>query len=210
MKKLLYFGRDENDVIKIDAGGTAERTTSCDIVLRPLYLRCTIGGWPVVWDGPVAQAIMVTSLRLGRDEQLTRPVPLGVLVGPGPLALDTILPGWLVSIKLESNANKDPLELVLWLEGNEIDLVKQRAHAFVGDAIIGEDFTCGTRSPAEQIAHLEHELQKAHAQRDVAIEALKRLAGPDGEPIAWRKEIAKEALRQIHALRRPGAAKKGH
>lgn len=195
--KKLYFGRDESDVIKIDAGDKIERTTTCDIVLRPLYLRCTIGGWPIAWDGPVAQAIMVTSLRLGRDEQLMRPVPLGVLVGPGPLALETILPGWLVSIKIESTAKHDPFEFALWLEGDEVDLVQER------NAIVGE-----MRSPQDQVVHLEHQLQKSHAQRDVAIDALKRIAGPDGAAPAWSQEIAKEALKKIHALRRPAAAKK--
>lgn len=195
--KKLYFGRDEHDSIAIEAGGTAERTVACDVTMRPLYLRCSVGAWPVASIGFTAQNVTVLSLRLGRDEELMQPVPLGALLDM-PLQLQTICPGWLVSIKLESSAKKNRLECTLWLEGEEIDLVKERM------AIVGE-----MRSPQDQVLHLEHQLQKAHTQRDVAIEALKRIAGPDGASSArWSQEIAKEALKDIHALRRPIAAKR--
>lgn len=198
--KKIYFGRDENDVIKIDAGGTVERTAACDVTMRPLFLRCSVGAWPVASIGFTAQSLTVLSFRIGRDEQLMEPVPLAVLLDSAgvPLTLDTILPGALVYIKIESSAKKDRLECTLWLEGEEIDLVKERM------AIVGE-----MRSPQDQVLHLEHQLQKAHTQRDVAIEALKRIAGPDGASSArWSQEIAKEALKDIHALRRPIAAKR--
>jgi hypothetical protein len=208
----LYFGRDEKDVIQLEPGGTSDRTVLSTVAMRPRLLCCMVGGWRVENVGIIAQRITVVSLRIGDEEQMMGDVPLSAFLSSPGIALPVIPADVRVCIKLASTMMEDRIKLVLWLEGEEIhadDRSTFVGHAFVGDVFVGDGVSCGTRSPAEQIAHLEHQLQKAHAQRDVAVDALKRIAGPDGAERVWSQEIAKEALKQIHALRRPNATTRG-